>query len=600
MDYNLSAKKILENLGGEENIVSIEHCSTRLRITVSDQKKVNEQGLKSVEGVMGVILATQVQVIIGNNVVEMYDAFVKVATPKATSVEGSKNFGKVLLEFVVAIFQPLVPAIAGAGILKSLLILLSTFHILSNTSGIYVVLSSISDATFYYLPLMVAVTTATKLNTNKLVALVAASCLILPNNVKLISEGLHIFGFAVKNVAYNAQVFPAIITVLFLGFLEKQINKVSPKSIRVFFVPMVSLAITVPVALLFLGPLGYTLGEYLTTFILWLYATLGFVGIALLASILPYMIAVGMHKAMVPYAISTYGKLGYEMMYLPASLAHNLSECGATLAVAVKSKNQTLKSTAASASISAAMGITEPALYGVTLQHKPVQLAVVLSSLVAGGAAGFFGIKCFVIAGPGLANITMWIDPNNHMNLIYAMISLVLAVAISFVLTFIFYKEEEKKEPVDVLVAPLQGQLVSLDQVKDQMFQTKALGDGVAIVPSEGVLRSPIDGEVKMIFETGHALGLATENGCEILFHIGIDTVNLKGKYFYVNVKADQKVKKGDVLVRFDLAKIQEEGYDPTTMIVVTNGADYEVIHGQENVTLKDDSVIFKVEKRVK
>lgn len=597
MDYNSSAKKILKNLGGEENIVNIEHCSTRLRITVSDQSKVDEEALKKIDGVMGVILATQVQVIIGNNVIEMYDAFVKVAKPKALEVKTNKNIGKLILDFIVAIFQPLVPAIAGAGILKSLLILLSTFNLVESSSGIYIVLSSISDTTFYYLPLMVAFTTATKLNTNKLVALVAASCLLLPNNVKLISEGFSIFGMGVKNVAYNSQVFPAIITVLFLGLLEKNINKISPKPIRVFFVPMVSLAITVPVSMLFLGPLGYTLGEYLTTFILWLYQTLGFLGIALLASILPYMVATGMHKAMVPYGISTYSKLGYEMMYLPASLAHNLSECGATLAVAIKSKNQKLKSTAASASISAAMGITEPALYGVTLQNKSVQLGVVLSSLLSGGLAGFFAIKCFVMAGPGLANITMWIDPNNYMNFIYSLISLVAAIVFSFIFTYIFFKEEQEKIEEN-LISPMKGQLISLENVNDEVFKTKTIGDGVAIIPTEGILKSPIDGKIKMVFETGHGLGLETENGCEVLFHIGIDTVNLKGKYFNVKVEKDQKVRKGDVLVEFDLEKIKEEGYDPTTMFIVTNSNEYNVIHQKENIQLKDNTVIFSVEKR--
>lgn len=221
------------------------------------------------------------------------------------------------IRYIVGIFQPLVPAIAGAGVLKSVLVLLSTFGLVSTSEGLYTILLSISDATFYFLPLMVAITTATKLNTNKLVALVAAGVLILPTNVTLLTDGVSILGFTIKNVVYNSQVFPAILTVLFLGILEKYLNKVSPKAIRVFFVPMLALAITIPVTYLFLGPLGFTLGEYLTTAILFLYDKLGFVGMAILAGILPFMIATGMHKAMVPYAVSTYGKLGYEMMYLP-------------------------------------------------------------------------------------------------------------------------------------------------------------------------------------------------------------------------------------------------------------------------------------------
>lgn len=452
MNYKEKANQIIKNVGGKENIYSLEKCSTRLRFSIVDNSKVNEEELKNIEGVLGVIDNVQLQIIIGNDVIEYYDEIIKILDLDKNKINGDntnqsnqakQSIGKKILGFIIAIFQPLVPAIAGAGVLKSVLILLSTLGIISAENGIYILLNSISDATFYFLPIMVAITTSNKMGTDRLVAVAAVGTLLLPNNIKMISEGFTLMGFEVTNVSYNAQVFPAILTVLFLGVLEKNIAKISPKSIRVFFVPMVSLAITIPLAYLILGPIGYVAGEYLTTGILFLYEKLGFIGIAILAGILPFMIATGMHKAMVPYAISTYGSLGYEMMYLPASLGHNIAESGACFAVSLKSKDKKMKSVAASAGISALMGITEPALYGVTLLNRKVLYSVIIGGAITGGFVGLVGLKAFVIAGPGLANLTMFIDPNNKNNFIYGIIGFIIALLSSFIITLIFWKEED-------------------------------------------------------------------------------------------------------------------------------------------------------------
>lgn len=609
MDYKASASEILKYVGGAENIINLEHCSTRLRFSVADKTKVKEKELKNVAGVMGVIINAQVQVIIGNTVIEMYDELMKIYRPHGGNAimqgKEKQKLGTLILEFIVGIFQPLVPAIAGAGVLKSILILLSTFHIMSASDGLYMILVSISDATFYFLPLMVAVTTATKMNTNKLVALVAAGVLLLPVNVTMLENGFTIFGIAVKNVVYNSQVFPAILVVLFLGILEKYLNKISPKSIRVFFVPMVALAITIPVAFLFLGPIGYTLGEYLTSAILFLYDKLGFIGIAILSAILPFMIAVGMHKAMVPYAVSTYGKLGYEMMYLPASLAHNLSESGACFAVAFKAKDKQMKSVAASAGISALMGITEPALYGVTLLNKKVLYAIVASGFITGGFVGYVALKSFVIAGPGLANLTMFIDPDNGMNIIFGIAGFVLALILSFIFTLILWKEEDiqevsgenKGENTEKVYCPVKGEIKTLEAVNDEIFSKKVLGDGVAILPSEGKVYAPFDGTIKMVFETKHAIGMESEQGTELLLHVGLDTVQLNGKYYEAYVKAGDRVKKGDLLLSFDYEAIKAAGYDIITPLIVTNSKEKEIIHNGCQAATNED-VILRIEKK--
>lgn len=593
MDYKKCASDILKNVGGEKNILNLEHCSTRLRFSVADEKKVDVEQLQKIQGVLKVIVNTQVQVVIGSSVVEVYDELMKLFVPNSENVSkvekagDKKSIASLILEYLIAIFQPLIPVMAGAGILKSILILLSTVGLLSADDNVYKVLLSISDATFYFMPMMVAYTTANKLRTNKMVAIAAVGVLLLPNMTTMLTEGLDFLGIGLKNVTYNSQVFPAILCTLFLGMMERALNKVTPKVIRTFFVPMVALAITVPVTLMLLGPLGYTVGEGLASVIMFMYAHFGFIAVALVACILPLMVSTGMHKAMIPYVVSSLGSVGYEILYNAASLAHNLSECGATLAVALKSKDPDQKANASAASISALMGVTEPALYGITLQNKKVLFSVMASSFIVGAFEGLVGLKAFVAVGPGLPSITMFVDPDNGMNIVYAIIGLVAAIVISFIFTFIFYKEENTQEKIstdhhisenaDKIYPALEGQIIALSEVKDDMFSQKILGDGFAIIPSKGELRAPCDGEIKMIFDTKHAIGMQTKSGAELLFHVGINTVELEGKYFDSKVKVGDQVKKGNLLLTFDIEKIKEAGFDCVTPVVVTNSSDFSV-----------------------
>ena len=292
-------------------------------------------------------------------------------------VTANPAWGAVLVDFIVGVFQPLIPAIAGAGVLKSLLLLVSSLGWTSTKSDTYVVLSSIADATFFFLPLMVAGTTATKLGVNRLVAIAACAPLVLPSLTALIKEpGLSVFGIPITNVPYNSQVFPSLLIVLFLAVMERFWTRVSPKPIRIFFVPMMSLLITVPVGLVALGPLGYNLGLVFTGAILWVFSTFGWVATMLLAMALPFLVSLGMHKPFLPYAINQYSTTGAEPLYLPASLAHNIAESGTMFGVAVRTKNGDVRSTAVSAGISALFGITEPALYGVTMRSDGVSAVI--------------------------------------------------------------------------------------------------------------------------------------------------------------------------------------------------------------------------------
>lgn len=590
MNVKETATAIVELIGGKENIAHLEHCSTRLRFTLKDNSLVQKDALEKVDGVIGVRQNVQCQVIIGNDVVEVYDEVMNVLGHELTADGGSEgkqkqSWGAVLLDFIISIFQPLIPAVAGGGVLKSLLLLASVTGLMDNTSQTYQILNLIGGAPLYFLPILVAITTANKLKVNQLVAVSAVGALILPELTTLLTDGAAFMGFGLQNIAYASQVFPAILTVLFYAQIEKLFTRISPKPIRIFFVPMMSLVITVPVALLILGPLGFEVGTIFSAAIIWLYAHLGWVATGILAAVLPLMVVTGMHKAMIPYAVSSMSEMGAELLYLPASLAHNIAEAGACFAVSVRTKDQKLRSTAVSAGISALFGITEPALYGVTILHKRVLYGVMASSLVGGAVAGLFAIKAFALVGPGLASITMFVDEANPMNLVWALVTLGVSFAVSFVLVLFLFKDKvvENKTTVadpkaEVLSKPVDGQVVVLSEVNDEVFSSGMIGEGFGIIPTSGELIAPEDGEITMLFETNHAIGLKTRNGAELLFHIGLDTVQLEGKHFTPYVKAGDQVKQGQPLIQFDLDAIKAAGFDPIVICVVTN---------QENFTVK-------------
>lgn len=585
MDYNASAAKIIKNVGGKENITKLIHCSTRLRFSLVDYDKANLDALKQVDGVLGAVIASgQCQIIIGNAVVEMFDAInaqLGSLDGNATAAVPKQKWYQVFLDFLVGIFQPLVPAIAGAGVLKSLLILFSSVGWMSVTSPTYQIFSFIGSAPLYFLPLLVAVTTAQKLNVNVLVSLSIVSVLVYPDMVTLLGKGAKLFGIGVTNITYSSQVFPAILAVLLYAVLEKYVTKYCPKPVRIFLVPLICMAITVPATLLVLGPIGYTIGTVISTVILFLFKHLGWLATGLLAAILPLMVATGMHKAMLPYAVATMTSTGKELLYLPASLAHNISESGVCFGVAVRTKDEKTRATAISAGISALFGITEPSLYGLTLQHKRALIPVMISSGITGAIIGMMGIKAFALVGPGVASMTMYVDKSNSMNFVYAWIALAIALVLSFVLALIIWKddvsEETAKDEKDVeveLEAPVNGEVIPLSEVNDSVFSSGVLGEGIAVKPKDGVLFAPAKAEVIMTYETGHAVGLRTENGAEVLIHIGLDTVKLKGKYFDIKIKEGQEVDPGETLIEFDLDKIVEAGFDPTVIMVVTKKAD--------------------------
>ena len=592
-NYKQTAADVLRLIGGEKNVSHLEHCSTRLRFTVADPAKVDAAALKKTPGVMGVIAnGGQCQVVIGNDVIEVYNELIKLGSfhkdsaPAAPS--GKKSVGAMALDLMVGIFQPLVPAIAGGGILKAFLSLFSLLGWMDSAGVLYRVLIAVADAPLYYLPLMVAVTMAAKINCNKLVALASVGALVLPATVTLLGEANTLFGIPLQNVTYSYQVFPAILAVAFLYLLEKYVTKITPKPIRVFFVPMVCFIIVFPVTLLVLGPIGLTIGKGITTVMLAIYSKVGWLAVGLVAAILPLLISVGAHKAFIPYVVTSLGDLGYEILYNGASLAHNISEGGASLAVACKTKDPELRSAAISGGVSAIFGITEPAIYSITLQHMRVLFGVMTGSFISGAFIGMMAVKAFVAMGPGLAGMAMFVDPENTMNIVWAFAGFGIALAASFVATLILYQDEGKAglevshqsasyiAPKDAgsgkkLFSPIKGKLVPLSEVPDEVFSAGTLGDGAAIVPEEGSLYAPADAVVENVFDSKHAICLNCKNGADVLLHVGIDTVKLGGRHYDVKVKNGDQVKAGQLLMTFDKKAIEAEGYSTVIPVIITN-----------------------------
>ncbi|MDQ1217158.1 beta-glucoside-specific PTS transporter subunit IIABC [Microbacterium arborescens] len=602
-----AAGAILEHIGGPENIAALQHCSTRLRFNLVDDARADEAALKAVPGVIGVVRGPQTQIIVGSKVSDYFAEIEKLRGGRAAARTAGearqkltwKRVGSAIMEFVVAVFTPIIPAIAGAGIFKSFLILASALGWMQTTDPSYQVLSAIPDAVFFFLPLLVTYTAAKKLGVNIPLALGIVGLLVFPTFSGLLTQegGVALFGLPIPAIAYNAQVFPPILAVLLLWPVEKLATKITPGPIRTFFVPLLCFVVVSPIMIFALGPLGYGLGSLLTGGMLWLYATLGWVAIALLAAVLPFIISVGMHKAFIPPTIATVAQQGRDPFYLVASLAHNIAESGSSLAVAIRTRNKTLRGTAISSGISAFFGITEPALYGVTLQNRRALFAVIAGSLTGGVYLGIAAVGAFALVSPGAASISMFIDVLNPWNLIHAVIGALVAFATAFVVSLVIWKDSDSgtiraleaqvgtaggiaAEPVadGRLVAPVAGEVVPLDRVDDPVFGGGILGDGVAIRPSAGAVYAPLSGTVSSLLPSKHAFGITGDDGVEILVHVGLDTVKLDGAPFVAHVAQGDRVERGQLILEADLEAIHRAGFDTITPVVVLNGDAFEVV----------------------
>lgn len=604
MNYQNLAKEILEKVGGEKNISGLTHCATRLRFNLKDDSKAQTEVLKKVDGVMGVVnKGGQYQVIIGSDVASVYQPLTKMANIQDEGVEEHKSNKKLLerlIDTLSGIFTPILPAITAAGMIKAVLSLLLAFSLVSKESSTYQVLNFMADAAFYFLPILLANSAAKKFRCNPYLAMMLGGVLLHPTFVSMVAaskesgETIRLFMLPITNAGYASSVVPIILIVWFLSYVEPIADRISPKPIKFFTKPLISVLVVGVAGLAVIGPIGTIISNVIATGVNSLNQYCSWLVPALVGALTPLLVMTGTHYGLVPIGINNRMTIGYDTLIYPGMLGSNVAQGGAALAVAFKSKKSEIKQLASSAGITAVCGITEPALYGVNLRFKTPLYSAMIGGGVSGFLMGILNVKNYTGGSPGFLTLPSYLGGESLNDFYFACMGAALSVVIAFVISYILYKDpveesEDKLESQSVssesnshnamkVVSPLKGTVVPLNQVNDPTFAEEILGKGVAIEPEDGRVLSPVDGTIATIFETGHAVGLLSDEGAEVLIHVGLDTVQLKGKYFSVKKAAGDKVKKGDCLLEFDLEKIRSEGYDTITPVIISNHSQYQAV----------------------
>lgn len=609
------AERVLTLVGGEENVNSVVHCATRLRFNLKDEDKAETENLNQDPDVIQVVRSGgQYQVVIGSHVSDVYKELMAhsgLGEDDTEKNEGPKgNVFNQLIDIISSIFTPFLGAMAGAGVLKGFLTLAVTLNWLTAESGIYVVLFAIADGIFTFLPIILAFTAAKKFKTNQFLAVCLAMALVHPSITALAGQTLSFAGIPViiGASAYTSSVIPIILAVYVQSYVERFFKKVIPSFLQIICVPLAVFLVMAPVTFIAIGPIGTILGDLLGKGYDGIYGFSPIIAGAVMGGLWQVFVMFGMHWGFVPIMLLNLSATGIDTM-APMLLPAVLSQGGAALAVFFMTKNVKLKGLALSSTITSIFGITEPTVYGVTLPLKKPFIAACIGGAVGGAFIGFSHVQNYVFGLISLLSLPGFIpqDTKDTSGLVAAVIGTVIAFVIGFVLTFIL-KFDDKPEagsetPKEtnskaqnnndriVLTSPITGTIVPLEKVEDQVFSSGALGKGIAIEPTLGELYAPANGEITTLFPTGHAVGITTEDGAEVLMHIGMDTVEMDGDGFELVVKQGDKVKQGDLLVKFDIEKIKAAGHPVVTPIVVTNSGDYldvldmdqtDVLHGED------------------
>jgi PTS system beta-glucosides-specific IIC component len=616
MNYKELSSNLLRLVGGEKNVVSVTNCMTRLRFNLNDVKKANADEIKKLEGVQGVVNKNgQFQVIIGTNVSLVCDEFHKLGNFGENEASDSENketgIINKILGAITAIFTPVIPALAGSGMIKAVLALLKVFGIVDAGSQTYVFLTFVSDTVFYFLPVILAFSAAKRFKCSPYLAAVIGAALLHPSFSALSKEpAVHFFGIPITMVSYASSVVPILLIIFAQSYIEKFAKKISPNSVKVFLVPLITILVTSIIGFSILGPLGNILGKGIAVGMNFVNNSAGWLIPVIMGTFTPFFVMTGMHYTFAPIQQIQYATLGYGTILGPGMLASNIAQATSALIVALKTKNKDLRQLGLSSSMTAYMGITEPALYGVNFKLKKPLYAAMIGGGIAGLYAGITGIRTYASATAGFAAIPVYIS-DDFSNVRNACITIVISIVATVIATLILgfkdidteveVKQNNKKEEIKsssligelTIKSPISGEVLPLSEVKDAVFSQEIMGKGVAVMPAEGKVYSPIDGTVEALFKTKHAIGLKSNDGVEVLIHIGIDTVELEGKYFTSHVEQGSKIKVGDLLIEFDKDSIKKEGYDIITPIIITNTEMYmDVLHTERSVIEKNETII--------
>ncbi|MEG2294500.1 MAG: beta-glucoside-specific PTS transporter subunit IIABC [Carnobacterium sp.] len=592
--YEKLAQEIVEKLGGKENISDAYHCQTRLRFKLIDEQKVDKEELEELDGVATYLVNAGVhQVVIGTHVKDVFEEIDKKVdvSEQNKAPSDKKSVFNIIIEFVAGTFQPIIPALSGAGMVKAVLALLVVFKIVSVESQTYYLLNLFADGVFFFLPMMLAFTVAQKLRCNPILAASVAAMMMHPNWGTLVAAGepVKFFDIIPFNLAtYTGSVIPILLIILVQSYVEKFLNRVIPKSVELVFVPMLTFLIMGTLAFSVLGPIGSIIGGYLAGFFIFLSMNASWVPAVLIGGFLPIMVMFGLHNGVAPLGVMQMAELGYDSIFGPGCVCSNIAQATASAVVAFRTKDKKMKQLAVSGSITAYMGITEPTLYGVNLPKKYPLVAAMIGGGAGGLYAGLTNTHRFATGSSGLPAILLYIGDNSMFffwNIVIALlISAVVSAVLTYILSFKFEKEVDLPSVKEVILEdatvsnPIKGNIIPLNEVKDGAFASGALGKGFAIEPIEGKVIAPFNGKIEAVFPTKHAIGLVSETGIELLIHVGLNTVELKGQYFDTLVEPGQTVKKGQAILNFDLEKIKESGYETQVPVVITNSPQYSSI----------------------
>lgn len=598
------AKLILENVGGEKNIKNLTHCVTRLRFTLYDDKKANKHAIENLEGVLGVQeQGGQFQVIVGSKVNKVYQELIGNSqlsfSEEETQPSGKKkSVVSNILETISSILIPSLPPVIGGGMIKGFLFMFWEFGWIEWGSDIFNLLNIISDGMFYFYPFLLAVSAAKRFKTNPYMALAIAGSMMHPTIYEGINAGLKslkvIGSIGVPYLDYNSSVIPIILSVWVMSYVYRFFEKKIPDIISVIFTPMLTLVIVIPVCMIMICPLGYYIGEYIAKGVQVLIDFSPIVAGFVIGAIRPFTVLTGTHhavRAIVSQQLATYGYTTIGAMNYMSTMA----QAAAPLAIyfVLRKHNEKMKNLSLSAAVSGFLGVTEPGLYGIIVKYKVAFIAVMIGGGIGGAISSVFGSAEYAMVMSSLITIPATFG-DGFMGIV---IGLPASIIITMAIIFMFRNkvieedqgvdtskaEEMIKPKISVnmddkllkLYAPVEGNVCALQDLSDETFAKEMMGKGIAILPQDHQICAPADGEITALFPTKHAIGMKTKDGLEILIHIGIDTVNLNGKYFTLKVNIGDQVVQGQVLVDFDYQKAAEEHYDTHVIVVITNSDDY-------------------------
>jgi len=644
MKYEQLAKDIIEHVGGKENVNSVVHCITRLRFKLKDEGKANTDVLKNMEGVVTVMKSGgQYQVVIGNHVPDVYKAVVETGgfnsnAPVESDDDSSekKSLLNSFIDIISSIFTPVLGVLAATGMIKGFNALFLSLGWLTDTSGTYQILNAIGDSLFYFFPIFLGYTASKKFGGSIFIGMAIGASLVYPTLSGLTAgeplytlfagtmfeSPVHItfLGIPVILMTYSSSVIPIILAAYVGAKIEKWFKKVIPDVVKMFLVPFLTLLVIVPLTFIIIGPIATWAGQLIGEVTLWFYNLSPIIAGLFIGGLWQVFVIFGLHWGLVPISINNLTVFGADPV-LTMMFATTFAQVGAVLAVWIKTNQQSLKTLSIPAFISGIFGVTEPAIYGITLPLKKPFIISCIAAAIGGGIIGATGGQGYITGGLGIFQIPSFISPTDGitMGLWGAIIAAVVGFVLALVLTlmFGFKKDEETKDKTNVtsetkqeepksdvrnekIASPLTGEVVPLATISDEAFASEALGKGIAIEPTEGKLVAPFAGTVTALFPTGHAIGLTSDDGAELLVHIGMDTVQLDGEFFNPHIEQGARVEKGQLLIEFDIEAIKRAGFITSTPVVITNHNNYELTTTNEHhVTIGETLIEFTaMEKR--